>query len=130
MPDGRLLTAGCTTGWLDWIHSELWLFDDGLLLVRTGLARTLANGFGPTVTSTSSIKDFESGDLEALKSTHPGAWITPSSLRVARFEASPLARGVNLVSKGGWRKLLWLTSDQPEASLRDALNRWGVPVEE
>jgi hypothetical protein len=123
MPDGRLLTAGCTTGWLDWIHSELWLFDDGLLLVRTDFARTLANGFGPTVTSTPLIRRFETGDLDALRSSQANSWITPSSLLTATFEANPLAHGVNLVSAGGTRKLLWLASDQPEAFLREAFGR-------
>ena len=27
----RLLAGTCTTGWLDWIHGELWLLPDGLL---------------------------------------------------------------------------------------------------
>lgn len=129
MPVGRLLTAGCTTGWLDWIHSELWLFDDGLLLVRTDLVRTLANGFGPTVTSARAVSDFGSGDLDERRATRPNAWIAAPSLRSASFEAGPFARGVNLTSTTERRKLLWLTTDQPEPPLREAFRGWGVQIE-
>jgi hypothetical protein len=130
MPEGRLLTASCTTGWLDWIHSQLWLLDDGLLLVKTNLARTLANGYRPTVSSTPMVRDFGSGELETRKARNPDSWIASASLQTARFGVNPFARGVDLISTRGRLKLLWLASDRPEGQLRDAFNRWDVSVEE
>ncbi len=29
-----------TTSWLDWMHGELWLFDDGLLRIPMGWVKT------------------------------------------------------------------------------------------
>jgi hypothetical protein len=52
MREGRLVTASCTTGWLDWIHRELWLCNDGLLLVRLDLKPTRAHEKGQTVSAT------------------------------------------------------------------------------
>ena len=44
-----LVTAGCTTGWTDWIHGELWLCPDGLLRRALGLGSTVRHLWFPTV---------------------------------------------------------------------------------
>jgi hypothetical protein len=68
MREGRLVTASCTTGWFDWLHRELWLCDDGLLLVRLDLKATRAHGKGPTVSATlrrRPVRDEELTETEA-----------------------------------------------------------------
>lgn len=44
-----LVSRSCTTGWLDWLHGELWMTELGLFRVRRGLMTTLGHAFGPTV---------------------------------------------------------------------------------
>jgi hypothetical protein len=66
VPQGRLITASCTTGWLDWIHGELWLFPDGLLRASTGLGTTLTNGVVRTVSGESRSREFADGEIVAI----------------------------------------------------------------
>ena len=47
--EGRLLTRYATTGWTDWRHGELWLFEDGLLYRSLGWPATLTNAFEKSV---------------------------------------------------------------------------------
>jgi len=44
-----LVTSGCTTGWTDWIHGELWLCPDGLFRESVGLWATIRHGAWRTV---------------------------------------------------------------------------------
>jgi hypothetical protein len=39
-----LISASCTTGWLDWIHGTLWLGEAGLLRTSVGFTETLSHG--------------------------------------------------------------------------------------
>lgn len=47
--DTMLISRSCTTGWLDWIHGELWITPDALVRLRLGSGQTLRNGTGPTI---------------------------------------------------------------------------------
>lgn len=44
-----LVSAGCTTGWMDWIHGELWVCADGLVRRSVGVRKTIEHGSGRTV---------------------------------------------------------------------------------
>lgn len=44
-----LASAACTSGWLDWIHGELWVCSDGLLRRSLGLRKTIEHGSNATV---------------------------------------------------------------------------------
>lgn len=43
----HLLATSCTTGWLDWVHGELWLLPDSLVRVRGGFVDTVVNSIIP-----------------------------------------------------------------------------------
>ena len=129
MPEAQLISASCTTGWLDWIHGELWLFADGLLLVKTDLWTTVAHGTGPSVTSPLKTREFTEAEVAALSSAHRlNRWIAGSAITSAAFHAGLSVGRIALELQEIRVKLLWLTSDKPETPLRRALERWGVPV--
>ena len=129
MHRGQLITASCTTGWLDWIHSELWLFDDGLLVAKTSLWRTILNGVGPTVAAHLKTRDFTSAErAQAASSAWSNRWLDASELTSARFHAGLGVWIVDFDAAGVPVKLLWLQSDQPEGALRQALQRWGASI--
>jgi hypothetical protein len=128
MPEGRLLTVACTTGWLDWIHSELWLFEEGLFVARTGLIRTILNSRAPEITSPAPFGHLEPNELRALQRSH--RWISSTGLLTARFNWGVLTRGVDLISVGGTQKLLWPSTHRVEPPLREACRRWGLYVQD
>jgi hypothetical protein len=120
MREGRLVTASCTTGWVDWIHRELWLCEDGLLLVRLDLAATRAHRMGPTVTSpprTRVVADEELG----------GTWIAAEEIAGSDGRRGRTSDRLNLeLRDGSRRKLLWLKADRADVPLLAALDAWGV----
>jgi len=131
MHRGQLITASCTTGWLDWIQSELWLFDDGLLTARTGFWRTLLNSVLPTMASRPPIRDFTSAQIsQTILSARSNTWLNASEFVSARFHAGLGAGIVDVDTTGAPVKLLWLPRDSPEGHLRDAFLRWGVAITE
>ena len=101
MGQGRLVTASCTTGWLDWIHGELWLFPDGLLRSSTGLkttwahgrekarrdhdrARGRAAGVVQTVTGEPRSREFADGEIERIvASRRRNLWIEADRIKRA-----------------------------------------------
>lgn len=131
MRPATLVTASCTTGWLDWIHSELWLFDDGLLVTKTNLARTIANGLGPTVGSAPTTRGFTREDIAAITAANrSNTWVADSSLAGATFTTGSTTGRVDLELElaGRRRTLLWLQTDRADAALREAFVRWGVQI--
>jgi hypothetical protein len=127
VPTGRLITPFCTTGWFDWIHSELWLFDDGLLLLRTDIITTYMSRYSPPLSSIPSHRHFDTEYLEAARRS--SSWIDSVSLVHARFDSAIITRGVHLESVGGSRRLLWSIAGKPEVPLREAFTSWNVRVE-
>jgi hypothetical protein len=119
--EGHLVTASCTTGWFDWVHRELWLCEDGLLLVRLDLKATKAHGKGPTVGATLRRRP--------VRDEEDGVWIAASEIAAAEGRHGRTADRLTLELRGGERrKLLWLAVDRADRSLREALEGWGVPV--
>jgi hypothetical protein len=128
MREGRLVTASCTTGWLDWIHRELWLCDDGLLLVRLDLKATRAHGKGPTVSTTLRRRPVRDAELtEARTAGKQLVWIPADEIVAAGGRRGRMAHRLSLdLRDGPRRKLLWMNVDRADAPLMAALNAWGV----
>jgi hypothetical protein len=128
MREGRLVTASCTTGWLDWIHRELWLCDDGLLLVRLDLQATRAHEKGPTVSATLRRRPVRDGELsEAEAAGKQLSWIPASEIVAASGHRGRMVDRLSLhLRDGGSRKLLWMSVDRADIPLLAALNAWGV----
>lgn len=79
-----LLTASATTGWLDWIHGELWLFPDGLLRIPLGLIATILHGVGPTVNSAQPVhRSFDDQAQEILFTARKNIWVPREAMQTA-----------------------------------------------
>jgi hypothetical protein len=128
MREGRLVTASCTTGWFDWIHRELWLCDDGLLLVRLDLKATRAHEKGPTVSTTlrrRPVRDQELSDAETADKQL--TWIPANEIVGASGRRGRMADRLSLDLRDGTeRKLLWLSVDRADVPLSAALKAWGI----
>jgi hypothetical protein len=130
MREGRLVTASCTTGWLDWIHRELWLCDDGLLLVRLDLKATRARDKGPTVSATLRRRPVRDNEVtEAEADGKRLSWIPAGAIVVASGRRGRLADRLSLdLRDGASRKLLWMSVDRADIPLLAALSAWGVAL--
>jgi hypothetical protein len=127
---GRLVTASCTTGWLDWIHGELWLLPDGLLRVRSGLGATIRHANQQTVREEPPERPFGEGEIKQLQHQHKtNLWIPADEIVAAGIRNGLLTGRLSLALAGGRRiKLLWLRADSAAAPLKQALASWGISV--
>ncbi|MFJ6198080.1 hypothetical protein [Micromonospora sp. NPDC092111] len=109
----RCVSRSCTTGWLDWVHGELWLSPVGLIRRRLSWAESKAHGLGPTVGTPLPESALDSFDLATLLAEHP-------TNKVIHFDAVATARLVRgstsdalrlAMSDGSRAKLLWLRRD-------------------
>ena len=126
----RLVSASCTTGWLDWIHGELWLLPDGLLRVRSSLGATIAHANQQTVPDDLREREFGAGEIEELQRKHQtNLWIPAHEIVAASMRNGPLTTRLSLTLAGGRRvKLLWLRVDPAAVPLKRALASWGISV--
>ncbi len=118
----RLLTSTCTTGWLDWIHGDLWLLPEGLMRIRSGFARTLANSHGSGLTAREPYR-LIAHDPAAVLAAHPTNKLIPfSGIATARLHGGVTTSGLEVVMTDGTRhKLLWATWDPARRLLRERL---------
>src|SRR6266700_8171971 len=110
---GTLLTASSTTGWLDWIHGELWLFPHGLLRVPLGFWVTQQHGVGPTVDTMRRVQYFfDNRTLERLLSSPENVWVARVAIQRAYLHRGIITDRLRLVI-GDQRsvKFLWLPWD-------------------
>jgi hypothetical protein len=127
MVQARLLTASCTTGWLDWIHGELWLLPDGLLRVPLGLKTTVAHGAARTVSNEPEVDELDEMELEQRRHLPKSLWIEASNIASADLRKGLItSRLVVRLRDGRTHKLLWLKADLAAVALRNALVTWGV----
>jgi hypothetical protein len=128
MREGRLVTASCTTGWLDWIHHKLWLCDDGLLLVRLDLKATRAHRMEPTAWATLRRRPVRDAELnEAETAGKQLVWIPAGEIIAASGHRGRVADRLTLELRGGAkRKLLWMGIDGADRPLVAVLSGWGV----
>ena len=128
MREGRLVTASCTTGWFDWIHRELWLCDDGLLLVRLDLKATRAHEKGPTVSDTLRRRTVGDDELvEAAAGSKQLVWVPADAIVGTSGHRGRMADRLSIdLRDGARRKWLWLSVDRADVPLLVALKAWGV----
>jgi hypothetical protein len=127
---GKLICASCTTGWLDWIHGDLWLLPDGLLRVRGGLGATIGHANQRTVPEDIGERQFGAGEVERLQREHKtNLWIPANEIVSAGIRNGPLSGRLALTLTGGRRvKLMWLRADGASEPLKHALASWGIPL--
>lgn len=115
-----LVSAGCTTGWIDWIHGELWVCPDGILRRALGLAATLKHGVGPTVRAEARpTRSIPSDELtRILAASRRNLWIPWNSVERAELRMQRL--DIRLTG-GGRRTLMWPPVDSNEL-LRERLS--------
>jgi hypothetical protein len=124
--EARLLTASATTGWLDWIHGELWLFPTGLLRMPLGFTATLLHGTGPTSSQEPpSWRSFDEKTFEALLASKRNRWIPREQIKKAYLHRGLITDrlGLELVDRR-IMKFLWLSLDGAWKPLQSALQGW------
>jgi hypothetical protein len=119
-PRPALLSVRCTTGWLDWVHGELWLLPDGLLRVCDGEARSSTDGARTPP---------DADELTGLCSQARTLWVPADEIARASVRCGILTSRLTLqLSDGGRRKLLWPSSDSATPVLRYAFANWQVAL--
>ena len=128
--EGRLLTRSCTTGWLDWIHGELWLLPDGLLRVRGSLSGTVAAGTRMQSGAWATVdieklpaKSWDQSKIaRALKRHRRNYWLPWTDIASARLHGGLTTDRLLITRQDGSRvRLLWLDDDPAEEVLASVL---------
>jgi hypothetical protein len=123
---GMLLTSSATTGWMDWIHGDLWLFPHGLLRVPLGVWVTQQHGVGPTVDTMRRVQCFfDNRTLEGLLSSSENVWVARVAIQRAYLHRGLITDRLRLVV-GDQRtvKFLWLPWDGAWQILQSTLAEW------
>ena len=118
-----LISRSCTTGWLDWIHGELWLLPTALIRRGLGLAATRANGLGRTVPDPLPQLPANVFDRHAIRAERRTNKVIAFDDvdRAALFQGRAW-HGLNLVTKDDHsHKLWWLKEDPAYFVLVEAL---------
>jgi hypothetical protein len=115
------VSKGCTTGWLDWVHGELWLLPDALVRRRLTFATTQANRYGPTVGDP--LPERDPGSFRRDDIRHRTDKFLPfATIRTAQLFRGFTAHGLALSTVDGRKhKLLWLTADPAYEILSESL---------
>lgn len=125
--EGRLLSKSATTGWLDWMHGELWLFPDGLLRVPMGWGKTIlmvGYFFNPRRAQPHTFSDDERA---ALITRRRNTWIPFADMQRATLRHSMGADELAVTLANGQRKqLLWLPHSVVFATLQQVLSQLRV----
>ena len=125
-----LITASCTTGWLDQIHAELWFCADGLLRRSVGLLGTIRHGdmrgLKPTVDPENRpVKTFDLEEIRSIvASSRRNHWIAWEDIASASLKRGVLDHTLRLeLRDGSSMKLMWLRMDGGFDDLREALSQ-------
>ncbi|MFF7867274.1 hypothetical protein ACFZCT_12510 [Streptomyces qaidamensis] len=119
----QLLARTCTTGWLDWIHGELWLLPDRLVRIRGGVPATMTVGLvGPELAAPDTFRTL-AHDPDAIRSAHRTNKVLPiTEITHARLHGGLTTSGMTLSMADGTRhKLLWMSMEPARGLLRDRL---------
>ena len=101
-----LVSASCTTGWLDWIHGELWVCPEGLLRRPLGLRATIAHGADPTVHAADRPRR-RAEDLRGFR-TSRDLWLPWDAVELAELRTGPMTHSLHLNLPDNRRvKFLW-----------------------
>jgi len=123
LTQARLLARTCTTGWLDWIHGELWLLPDALLRVRSGLLDSVANSVSGSGVTARDPYQVVSYDIEGILSAHRTNKLIPfAGIERARLHGGLSTSGLEVAMTDGTRhKLLWTSWEPARRLLRERL---------
>ncbi|MFB6843738.1 hypothetical protein ACFCXS_02495 [Streptomyces sp. NPDC056373] len=119
----QLIARTCTTGWLDWIHGELWLLPDHLVRVRGGVPTTMMVGLvGPELATPDTFQTL-AFDPGTIRSAHRTNKVLPlAEITYARIHGGLTTSGMTLTMADGTRhKLLWMSMEPARGLLRDRL---------
>ena len=124
-----LISASCTTGWLDWIHGELWLCPKGLLRRSLGLSVTTEHalpilaGDGTIGPDERPVRTFGEAELVSIATAdRRNSWIRWSDLAAVTLKRGIIDHSLHLRLRDGRRaKFLWLKSDGGYDLLKDRL---------
>ncbi|MFF0217159.1 hypothetical protein [Streptomyces vinaceus] len=118
----QLLAASCTTGWLDWVHGELWLLPDSLVRVRGGFVDTVVNSIAPGIPEHTATSVIAYDPVAILGGHHTNKVIPFDGIAHARLHPGLTTAGLEMTMTDGTRhKLLWLSSEPARRVLADRL---------
>lgn len=118
-----LASASCTTGWLDWIHGELWVCPDGLLRRSLGLVKTMEHGSAATVDPRSRPQRRITAAEKYVQSNAGGTnrWVGWDWIDSAEVRRGLLTDSFHYRLKNGSRgKLLWFRTDDAKDLIEHA----------
>ena len=123
-----LVTASCTTGWLDWIHGDLWILPNGLLRIRSDLGTTVAHGTSSTVSDHPIKRVFTTEEIDRLLHEHnTNLWVPADTIVSADIHTGLLTGRLALTLRDGRHlKLLWLRADNASEPIQRALASWAI----
>lgn len=123
-----LLSITCTTGWLDWVHGDLWLCPDGILRRSRGAKSTVGNaesgGMKELVSATHRpTRAFTDDEVAAIaRADRRNVWVTWDQVASARLVSGPMSHALHLELRGGRKiSLRWLRQEGPADFLRARL---------
>lgn len=122
---GVLLSRSTTTGWLDWMHGEMWLFENGILRIPIGWILTIlcvGYFFNPQKQVTRSFTDDE---FARLLNDRRVRWIPRDQLASAELRHTVGADELRAQLIDGQQvQLLWLRQDGAYYALQQPLWQW------
>jgi hypothetical protein len=121
-----LVSASCTTSWLDWIHGELWLCPNGILRRSLGLATTFRHMNRQTVDPMNRpVQAFDPVEIRQIAAGgRRNRWITWSEVAHMTLKRGIIDHSLHVELDTGHRdKFLWLRIDVGYDLLEEALGR-------
>jgi hypothetical protein len=130
MRPGQLISANCTTGWLDWTPGALWLLPDGILRSEKNRATIRDRNDLRIAPAQPLISAFAEGEPERIgRQSKRSVWIAANDIAAATLHRGLTTNSAVLsLRDGSCIKLLWMRRDRAEQPLIDALARWAVPT--
>ncbi|MGW1776435.1 hypothetical protein [Streptomyces sp. NPDC002104] len=118
----QLLATSCTTGWLDWLHGELWLLPGSLVRIRGGFLDSLVHSISPRVPEHRATTVIGYDPAAVLTGHRTNKVIPFDGIAHARLHRGLTTSGLAVTMTDGTRhKLLWLSSEPARRILTDRL---------
>jgi hypothetical protein len=118
------ISRATTTGWLDWMHGELWLLPDGLLRTPSGWMASIANGMTMQTGALPPAVDFSRTFADGVLANGATTWLSYDLIESAALHTGIIHDRLRVVtSDGRTRKLLWLRSERVTQKLEPVLRQ-------
>lgn len=112
-----------TTGMLDWVHGELWVFPEGILRVPLGWGRTILQSTFQKL-PIMGLPEFTMNAPETLAPGKKTLWLPFADMRDAALKRGIFAHTLTAtLHDGTTRKLTWQRSLLAYDTVADALDR-------